>query len=127
MGVDLHITRAAFWAANEGSEISADEWLAYVASDAELRLDPRNGKYFVQWLGKSSYEEPWIDWFQGNLSSKWPDTALYRKMLMMASALNAQVMDDEVAVYAAPADWEFEPHEQAQLAVPTDAFGAAEQ
>lgn len=111
MGVELHITRAEFWAENEGFEISADEWLAYVAADPELELDPRNGKHFVQWLGKYSYEEPWIDWFQGNLSSKWPVTALYRKMLSIAAVLKAKVMDDEGTVYTAPSDWEFEPNE----------------
>jgi hypothetical protein len=111
MGVELHITRAEFWAENEGAEISAEEWLAYVESDPELRLDSRNGKYFVQWLGKSSYNEPWLDWFQGNVSSKWPDTALYRKMLGIATALKARVMDDNGNFYYAPNDWEFEPDE----------------
>ena len=69
MGVELHITRAEFWASNENSQISADEWLAYVASDAELRLHPANGKYFVIWTGKSAYTEPWLDWFAGNIST----------------------------------------------------------
>jgi hypothetical protein len=30
MGYDIHITRAEHWAENEGREISAEEWLAYV-------------------------------------------------------------------------------------------------
>jgi hypothetical protein len=109
MGIDLHITRAQFWAKNEGVEISADEWLAYVASDPELQLWPENGRYFVRWRGDSKYEEPWLDWFQGNIKAKWPDTALYRKMLKIASALRAQVQDDEGTVYRNETDWTFDP------------------
>ncbi len=109
MGVELHITRAEFWAENERDEISADEWLTYVAGDPELQLDTVNGKYHARWLGKSSYDEPWLDWFQGNVHTKWPDTALYQKMLKVAAALDAQVMDDEGHVYRDPTEWEFEP------------------
>lgn len=109
MGVELHITRADFWAENERKEISADEWLTYVAADPELQLEPTNGKYQVLWLGKSSYDEPWLDWFQGSVHTKWPDTALYQKMLQVAAALNAQVMDDEGHVYHGQTEWEFEP------------------
>jgi hypothetical protein len=109
MGVELHITRAEFWAQNEGKEITSDEWLAYVASDAELRLSPENGKHFVLWSGRSEYEAPWLDWFQGNVHTKWPDTALYRKMLSVAAALQAKVQDDDGNVYRTEHDWEFDP------------------
>jgi hypothetical protein len=112
MGVELHITRAEFWADNEGKEITADEWLSYVTSDPELKLDPRNGKHFALWLGKSAYEEPWFDWFQGNINTKWPDTALYRKMLKIAATLNAQVQDDDGTVYIKDTDWEFDPKQR---------------
>src|SRR5689334_16430634 len=81
MGVEFHITRAEFWAENNDSPITAEEWLSYVASDSELSLDAANGRYFVRWLGASAYDEPWLDWFQENISTKWPDTALYQKML----------------------------------------------
>lgn len=109
MGVELRITRAEFWAENEGCEITSDEWLSYVASDPELTLRPRNGKYFALWSGKSSYEEPWLDWFQGNINTKWPDTALYKKMLKVAEALGAQVQDDDGVIYSNATDWSFEP------------------
>jgi hypothetical protein len=112
MGLELHITRAEFWADNDGKEITAEEWLSYVASDSELKLDPRNGKYHAMWLGKSAYDEPWLDWFQGNVNTKWPDTALYRKMLKVATALNAQVQDDDGTVYSKNTDWSFDPNER---------------
>ena len=49
MGVELHITRAEFWADNEKSPITEKEWLKYVASDPEFKLDPRNGKHLRYW------------------------------------------------------------------------------
>ena len=114
MGVEFHITRAACWAENELRAISSDEWLAYVASDPELELDLANGEHFARWLGRSAYDEPWLDWFQGNISTKWPDTALYQKMLKIASALGAQVQDDNGKVYISDADWNFEPRKKAE-------------
>jgi hypothetical protein len=112
MGVELYITRARFWADNEGKEITAEEWLRYVAADPELKLDPRNGKYHVLWLGESAHDEPWLDWFRGNVSTEWPDTALYRKMLRVAAALGAQVQDDNGTVYTRDTDWSFDPEER---------------
>ena len=109
MGVEFHITRAEFWAQNDGKEITSEEWLAYVASDSEFRLSPENGKHFALWSGNSKYEEPWLDWFQGNVQTKWPDTALYRKMLRVATALQAKIQDDDGNVYRTESDWEFDP------------------
>lgn len=109
MGVELYITRAEFWADNESSPITPQEWHAYIASDPELRLQPENGPHHVLWLGKSRYEEPWLDWQQGNIATKWPDTALYQKMLAIAGALNAQIQDGDGNLYRQPTDWRFEP------------------
>jgi hypothetical protein len=109
MGVEFHITRAIHWADNEGASITAEEWLAYVARDPELLARPENGEFFVRWLGQSQYEEPWLAWFQGNIDTKWPDTALYQKMLRIAKALDANVQDDDGTVYRSPADWVFDP------------------
>jgi len=114
MGVELHITRAEFWADNEDAAISPEEWLAYVAADPELTLRPESGRHFhghAVWIGPSKYEEPWLHWSSGNISTKWPDTALYRKMLRIAAALNAQIQDDDGEVYTAEADWSFDPTE----------------
>ncbi len=115
MGVELHITRAEFWAMNEVKEISAEEWLSYVSSDSELKLRPENGAYFVEWLGESKYDEPWFDWFQGNINTKWPDTAIFQKMLFIAAALDGQVQDDEGKVYIKIGDWEFDPDKKSEI------------
>jgi hypothetical protein len=99
MGYDLHITRAKFYAANEGHEITADEWMGYVQSDPELRHFPEGGKYFVRWLGKSKYPDPWFDWFQGDIYTKNPDKAIVAKMLQIAKALGAHVQGDDGEPY----------------------------
>lgn len=109
MGVEFHITRADFWADNDSDQITSDEWLAVVHSDSELSLDQKNGEFFALWLGKSAYEEPWLEWVSGNISTKWPDTALYRKMLQIAALLNAKVMDDDGTEYRSPNEWDFTP------------------
>lgn len=109
MAVELYITRAEFWADNEQFQIGRDEWLAYVAHDPELRLRPENGPCFVEWIGPSQYDQPWLDWASGNISTKWPGTALYGKMLRIAEVLNAHIQDDEGNSYSAEGDWVFDP------------------
>ena len=111
MGVELHITRTP-QGADTTTPITEQEWLAYVESDDELELDPEQGPTFARWLGKSAYEEPWLDWSGGNISSKWPDTALYMKMLAIARDLGARVSDDDDRTYSDYSEWEFDPNER---------------
>jgi hypothetical protein len=109
MGVELHITRAEFWAENDAAQISAQEWLFYVASDPELQPDPVNSlknPYMVIWLG---HEKDWLDWQSSNIYSKYPSTGLFKKMLRIAQALNAQVQRDDAKVLTKDTDWEFDP------------------
>jgi len=109
MSVELHITRAKDWSDNDDCPITAAEWLQYVANDPEFSPMPENGKYFMVWSGPSAYEQPWLDWFQGKVSTKWPDVALYRKMLRVAAALGARVQDDDGHVYTHESEWTFNP------------------
>lgn len=111
MGVELFITRADFWAENDSNRIEAEEWLDYVASDPDLELSPENGEYFVIWNGDSEHEIPWLDWLDGNVFTKWPDTALYQKMLLVAGEMSATVQDEEGTLYEKKADWQFSPNE----------------
>jgi hypothetical protein len=99
LGYDVHITRAENWASNEGQEISPEEWLRLVQSDPELIAMPQNGDYFVVWRGSTKYPETWFDWSAGNITTKYPDRATFRKMLQMATALDAKVQGDEGEVY----------------------------
>jgi hypothetical protein len=105
MGYDLHITRGAHWAENEGHEITCEEWLALVAHDPELTLDPVNGDQYALWSGPSQYPEPWLKWWRGNISTKNPDKTLIVKMINIASKLGARVQGDDGEFYDSPPDW----------------------
>ena len=99
MGYNVYVTRADDWSRNEGAEISGDEWLRLVHSDAELTIYAANGRFFALWDGKSELVDPWIDWLAGNLYTKNPDRALLRKLLEIASRLGARVQGDEGEEY----------------------------
>jgi len=111
MGVELHITRANHWLDSQENPITAEEWTAFVNKDPELELWPEQGEYFTRWLGNSEYDDPWLDWNDGEIHSKWPDTALYQKMLSVAKELNAKVQDDDGVEYPTKPDWNFSPNE----------------
>jgi hypothetical protein len=120
MGVEFHITRAENWFENDDSQITAEEWLSYIQNDPELRLNTENGEYSAIWLGLSKHEEPWLDWSSGNIYTKWPDTALYRKMLQIAEALKAKIQDDDGNVYFTQEDWEYDPTKRDEISVPVE-------
>ncbi len=102
MGYDLHITRADSWAENEGQQISAEEWHALVELDPELRFDPDSGPHFAVWNGGADDREEWLDWCDGNVTTKNPDKALLAKMLQIAHRLNARVQGDDGELYTGP-------------------------
>ena len=99
MGYDIHITRAADWMDNKGSEISADEWLLFVEQDPELRLAGYNGKHFAIWSGQSRNPEPWFDWSRGCVFTKSPDPAMIAKAIGIATSLRARVQGDDGETY----------------------------
>ncbi len=99
MGYDVHITRANLWSENEGCEISVEEWHALIDSDPELRLAGYNGPHFMIWSGHPDDTEAWLDWVEGNITTKNPDEPLLTKMLEIAARLNAKVQGDEGEVY----------------------------
>jgi hypothetical protein len=100
MGYDAHITRKKFWADSEGRPITAQEWLAYVATDPQLRLDPTSKRHTVTILRiQSQYPDPWLEWFEGDIYTKNPDEAILGKMLQIASALGARVQGDDGEIY----------------------------
>jgi hypothetical protein len=104
MGYDLHITRRGFWADENGSEISSEEWLALVEADQELERSVENGKYFARFLGDCRYGHGmgWFDWQDGCVSTKNPDEAILAKMLKLAKALDARVQGDDGEIYTNP-------------------------
>jgi hypothetical protein len=98
MGYDLHITRRKHWS-DDGCDITAREWLDYVAGDAELKLSPADGLYWTVWSGPSELPQPWLDWDAGQIFTKNPDEPLIRKMFAVADALQARVQGDDGEFY----------------------------
>src|SRR5262249_11051983 len=93
MGYDLHITRRKVWS-DIGDDITADEWLAFVRNDPDLRLHLENGPHFAMWIGQPG-NEGWLNWEAGEILSKNPDAALIEKMVVIAHQLGATVQGDD--------------------------------
>jgi hypothetical protein len=94
MGYDLHITRREVWS-DTGNDITAEERLAYVRCDSELQLQPLNGPYFAALRGAPG----WLDWSDGCVYSKNPDTALIDKMVAISHQFAATVQGDDGEIY----------------------------
>lgn len=99
MGYDVHITRAEHWPKNQGHEISAAEWHAIINTDPDLRLAGYNGPHFAIWDGHPKVIEAWLDWYDGNITTKNPDEPLLHKMVDIAARLDAKVQGDDGELY----------------------------
>ena len=108
MGYDLHITRRKRWS-DCGDDITADEWLAYVARDSELSLQPGHSRYFAVWSGNSQLDQPWLDWADGQIYTKYPDPALVTKMVAIAQTVGGSVQGDDGEIYSSGADAQQQP------------------
>ena len=112
MGYDVHITRATDWAASKSNPITLEEWLAYVASDPEFRLDGfaeartpagDNLRYenpglavWTGWPGSGPDGNfAWFDWRAGRIVVKNPDDEILKKMCDVAKKLGGRVQGDE--------------------------------
>ncbi len=100
MGYGLHITRKKDWADPNGPQISSDEWLAYIATDPQLQLDPNFRGHAVRLLVESEHMEPLLEWFHGDIYTKNPDEPIVKKMLEIAKALRARVQGDDGEFYS---------------------------
>jgi hypothetical protein len=115
MGYELHITRAPHWTESEAYAITLDEWLAYVASDSEMRLDNfaeaevggdvlrYDNDGLAVWLAYSGHSVggnmAWFDYRGGRIVVKSPDREIVGKLVRIAQALGAQVIGDEGEFY----------------------------
>src|SRR5262245_26196249 len=97
MGYDVHITRAPDWEDSEANPISMDEWVAYVRSDDEMRMDGV-AEAATSAGERLRYENPglavwtrwphdgkdgnhaWFDYQQGSIVVKNPDDMIIAKM-----------------------------------------------
>jgi hypothetical protein len=98
-GYKVHITRAEHWAKNEGCEIPASEWHDLVKGDPELRLACANGPHFAVWNTNAGQPGGWLDWNNGNITTKTPDEQLLAKMIEIAERLGAKVQGDDGELY----------------------------
>ena len=100
MGYDLRITRAVDWTANQGLEITVEEWQAIVARDPDLISDPSYGPLAVRYgTGR------WFDWFEGNVFTTDPDHATVQKMLGIAQQLSGAIQGDDGEFYDSANQW----------------------
>lgn len=115
MGYELHITRRNDWADTEAPDISLDEWLSYIKTDAELELTNgyeikigsesqfQNNPGYCQWNAHPTKRDhssrPWFSYFRGSIDTKNPDVATIRKMMQMSLSLNAKVQGDDGEFY----------------------------
>lgn len=114
MGYDIHITRKQDWFEDD-PQISSEEWRAYIASDADMRLDgyaeastpdgtlryENNG--LAVWTGYSRHclggNMAWFDFRNGDIVVRNPDPEILKKMWHVAQALKAKVQGDEGETY----------------------------
>jgi hypothetical protein len=120
VGYEVHITRADEWTESEAVPILLGEWLAYVKSDPEMRLDGRavastvdggaiemESEGLAVWTKYSGNEvDGNIAWMMhdcGRVTAKNADEEIIGKMMRIASALRARVIGDDGEEYGAQA------------------------
>jgi hypothetical protein len=116
MGYEVHITRKASWFEDDGPVISLNEWLEYLSSDAEMRLDgyaeartPAGDVLRTEepgiavWTAYSRHgvdgNMAWFCHFGDRITVKNPDEEIRAKMYAIASSLGAKVQGDEGELY----------------------------
>lgn len=113
MGYGLHITRRAHWSDEDGAEITAGEWAAYVASDPELEMTgvaeavtPQGETLRIQADGMTRWVQGgdtsgWLSFRRGSISANNPSDDLTIKMHKIAVALGAKLEGDQGEEYGA--------------------------
>jgi len=116
LGYDVHITRAKSWLDASTQPIVLEEWLEYVRSDREMRLDGHaeartsvgesvayDNAGLAVWTGYSQDgkdgNHAWFDFRNGCVVVKNPDSEILRKMSSIAGSLGARVQGDDGEEY----------------------------
>lgn len=113
MGYDIHITRKESWFdEDESNEIMLIEWIGYVKSDAEMRLEGfaeaktdsgdqvlYENSGLAVWTAYSKNgvggNYAWFDLRSGNVTVKNADREIKNKMIEIAGQLKAKVQGDD--------------------------------
>jgi hypothetical protein len=98
MGYDIHITRRQDWA-DPGNDITKDEFVRLVRSDAEFHYPGQNGNDYADWQSPTSDYTSWLCWSNGQIYTKNPEEELIDKMVALARTLQAEVQGDDGEVY----------------------------
>ncbi|MQU29190.1 hypothetical protein GHO29_22240 [Pseudomonas helleri] len=98
-GYDIHITRKAFWADEDGPTISISDWEKYIAQDPQITPDTKNTKNdFLVSLGTETFPI-WFNPILGELYTKNPSDDAIKKMIDVASRLGANAQGDDGELY----------------------------
>lgn len=99
MGVELNIVRKNNWNDySEPSNITLEEWIQYAESDTELKkeMNEEAGSYVWEgYLEDKSFGTPWFNYSKGYIFTKNPNILVIQKLIVIATALNAKVYDEE--------------------------------
>lgn len=96
MSGDYHITRAAQWTESKNNPITKWEWQDYAHNDPELTSDPENGPCSFIWSAHPDGSDSWwLDWLNGQVYASDPDAAFVDKLVKIAEALKARVLDQQ--------------------------------
>lgn len=117
MGYEIRIARNTNWYDEDiGGGISIEEWIEYVGSQADLRLDefaetplPKGetlryeNEGLVVWTGYSKNQgkgnQAWLDFHEGSIVLKNPDKELVRKLYRISADLDGYVYGDDGEEY----------------------------
>src|SRR6185295_18006682 len=89
---DYFITRALKWQDPQGPEIISEEWHALVAGDPELSF-PADGSGRVRWVSADTGDTGMLEWASTGIVAHEANDAFLRKLLLIASRLDAKVLD----------------------------------
>ena len=120
MGYEVHITRAKQWIESGQAPISLREWLAYMKTDPEFRLDgfaeattpqgetiQTESEGLAVWTAYSKHgvgeNMAWFGFSEDQIIVKNPDEEILRKMMQIGKALGAKVQGDDGEEYGEPA------------------------
>ncbi len=113
MGYNVYITRKKDWA-DEGNDISYQEWVAVIESDPELIFGPElldeKKLTMARWGKGLDSNEPWLCWSRsrgqseafGFIDTKNPDPRVIEKMIQIAVKLGATVQGEHGEIYPGP-------------------------
>lgn len=116
MGHDLYVTRKDDWSDTEGPDITLDDWLAYLAIDDSLKLDPARSANadprvasgvkepshasWVHWPDREpGVREAWMWLERGNIVATDSGIRFRQKLFLIADGLEARLMGENGEVF----------------------------